>query len=37
MIGVLGIALLLFDEGFQETLCSQVGVPNASKGNLLTP
>ena len=30
----LGIALLLFDEGFQETLRSQVGIPNASKGSV---
>lgn len=34
---VLGIAFLLSDEGFQKTLCLEVGVPNMSKGRMLTP
>jgi hypothetical protein len=31
---VLGIALLLSDEGFQKTLRLQIGVPDVSKGGV---
>jgi hypothetical protein len=33
----LGIAFLLSDEGFQKTLRLEVGIPNLSKGRMLTP
>ena len=29
----LGVAFLLTHEGFQESLCSQVGVPSSSEGD----
>jgi len=34
---VLGIAFLLSDEGFEEALRFQVGVPSSGKGNVLAP
>ena len=36
-LSVLSIAFLLYDEGFEEALRFQVGVPSSGKDDVLTP